>query len=315
MYPKELTIVVPVWNRASLVRRTLDSISASTHHGFELLIVDNCSTDDSLSVCEQWAWEHRDDGFPIRVLSEQRHGASAARNRGLMECRTEFIYFFDSDDLFSADFVATVLPLLTQDLDVLCVPVRQKVNGLVQTRAYEAKGDIHVHLLNSMLCTPSMVLRADYLRRIGSWNEELSTWDDWELGVRVLLAAPRLQWFTERAFHIFYVHPESQTGASFSATLPQITKAMLVVISELQNAEIPSKEERRKTQRALYYRTCIMAGKLACEKSREGAQTFLAMAANCAVSIGVLRRWCGAVLRIYTAHGGRGAWRIALWLC
>lgn len=311
----KLSIVVPVWNRASWVRKTLDSIAASTHHGFELLIVDNGSTDDSLSVCELWAWEHRDDGFPIRVLTELQHGAAAARNRGLMECQTEYIYFFDSDDQFSCDFVATILPSLSSDLDLICVPVRQEVKGQLRTRAYQPCGDIHVHLLNSMLNTLSMVLRTDYLRNIGGWNEALGTWDDWELGVRVLLGRPRMQWMTEKAYHHVIVHPDSQTGKSFSSTLSNILKAMSVVIRELRNANFSSEKERTKSLSAIYFRSCILSGKLLHEKNREGAREFHTMAMGCSESIKSWRKWCGASLRVYTTLGGRGAWRFALRLC
>ena len=306
-----LSIVVPVLNRVDCVERTLDSIAASTCRGFELLIVDNGSTDGSLAVCQRWAWKHRDDGFGIRVLSELQRGASAARNRGLMECRTEYIYFFDSDDLFSAEFVASVLPALDGKVDVVCVPVEMEVNGQTKHRAYRACADVHVHILNNMLNTLSMVLRTDYLRRIGGWNETLTTWDDWELGVRVLLGKPRLRWYTQSVFHHVFVHTESQTGESFSATLPAIVTAMQAVLDVLQSPQLKG-HARRKALIAYYLRSMIYAGKLRREKNVEGEQTLLACATACKPHAGVPLRFVGSWLRLYVGWGGRGAWRIAL---
>ena len=308
----KLSIVVPVWNRAKMVRRTLDSIAASVHRGFELLIVDNGSTDDSLAVCERWAWEHRDDGFPIRVLTELQHGASIARNRGLQECRTEYIYFFDSDDLFSNDFIAKVLPVLDGEVDVVCVPVRQEVNDCTKPRPFSACSDAYVHVLNSMLSTQSMVLRADYLRRIGAWNENLTTWDDWELGVRVLLGKPRLLWLKDAAFHQVIVHAESQTGSSFSATLEPILVAMRAVKRDINMVSSVKDQERRRLRNALYLRSKIMSGKLAHERNKEGYSLFRDFAKECASHPGIWLRGWGELLAWYTAIGGRGAWRIAL---
>ena len=310
----KLSIVVPVWNRASEVRRTLDSIAASTHRGFELLIVDNGSTDDSLAVCERWAWEHRDDGFPIRVLTELRHGASAARNRGLLECKTEYIYFFDSDDLFSNDFVATVLPVLNDEMDVVCVPVRQEVNGHTKQRAYRACSDAHVHILNSMLNTLSMVLRADYLRKIGAWNERLTTWDDWELGVRVLMGKPRLLWLKDTAFHHAFVHEESQTGSSFSDTLEPMLAAMLAVMKDIDKVGSVNEKERKRLRKAFFLRAQIMKGKLAHEGDRNGSLLFDDLAMECIPHPNIWLYGWGWLLAKYTARGGRGAWRIALGL-
>ena len=308
----KLSIVVPVWNRACEVRRTLDSIAASTHRGFELLIVDNGSTDDSLAVCERWAWEHRDDGFPIRVLTELQHGASAARNRGLLECRTEYIYFFDSDDLFSDDFVAKVLPALDGEVDVVCVPVQMEVDGRPRQRAFRACSDAYVHVLNSMLNTLSMVLRADYLRKIGAWDESLTTWDDWELGVRVLLGKPNLLWLKETAFHQVHVHEESQTGRSFTATLEPILAAMRAAMKDINAVGCVKEKERRRLRKALFLRAKIMSGKLAHEGNREGCLQFRDLTKECVSHPGIwLRGWGGLLFR-YTARGGRGAWRIAL---
>lgn len=310
----KLSIVVPVWNRADRVRRTLDSIAASVHRGFELLIVDNGSTDDSFAVCERWAWEHRDDGFPIRVLTELQHGASAARNRGLLECRTEYIYFFDSDDLFSNDFVAKVLPVLNGEIDIACVPVRQEVNNHTKQRTFRACSDAHVHVLNSMLCTISMVLRTDYLRRIGGWNESLTTWDDWELGVRVLLGKPRLLWLKDTAFHQVLVHEESQTGSSFSATLEPILAAMQAAKKDINAVNGVKDHERRRLRKALYLRSQIMSGKLAHEGNMKGRSQFRDFAKECVSHPGVWLGGWGEFLAWYTARGGRGAWRIALGL-
>lgn len=307
-----LTIVVPVRNRAQLVERTLASIAASTCAFAELIVVDNGSEDGTEEVCRRWATQHPE--VPMQVLTEPRPGAAVARNTGLRASQTEYVYFFDSDDVFSADFIAAIAPEFAQPFDVLCVPVRQEVNGNLTKRPYRACGDVHVHLLNNMLSTQSMVFRKAFLEEIGGWNEGLTTWDDWELGTRVLLAGPRLRWHEGEAFHRVFVHDDSLTGASFTATLPAIVTAMRAVMELLKETTI-EEGERQSAMKAYYLRCMIYGGHLRREGNTNGEAQFIALAEACADKTSSGLKVIGDALRWYAGKGGRGAWRIALLAC
>lgn len=307
-----ITIIVPVRNRAHLVERTLASIAASTGAFAELIVVDNGSEDETEAVCRRWAAQHPE--VPMRLLTEPKAGAAVARNTGLRMCRTDYVYFFDSDDVFSANFIEAISPELERPFDVLCVPVRQDVNGNMHVRAYQACADVHVHLLNNMLSTQSMVMRKAFLEEIGGWNEELTTWDDWELGVRVLLARPRLRWHEGEAFHQIFVHDDSLTGESFTATLPAIVKASRVVMKALKEAPMKD-EERRRAMKAYYLRCKIYSGHLRREGNRDGEAQFDALAEESLNEASCGLKRIGDTLKWYVAKGGRGAWKMALLAC
>ena len=85
---KTLSIIIPVYNRAHVLMRTLDSIAASSRLPEALILVDNGSQDTSLDVCRQWAARHSTDGFRVSVIESSRRGASVARNAGLSLCQT-----------------------------------------------------------------------------------------------------------------------------------------------------------------------------------------------------------------------------------
>ena len=311
----ELTIVVPVHNREDVVVSTLDSIAASPCKAFRLIVVDNASTDSSYVVCQQWQEEHRRAGMNVELLREATPGASAARNRGLSACETSWVYFFDSDDLFDARFVELFCSMLpADDVDMFCLPTRQEVSGCVRTRAYVATADPSAHIVNSMLSTQAMVFRASWLRGIGGWDVQLGLWDDWELGLRCLLARPRLRWLTDEGLHIIRVHPDSMTGSSFSATLDGVAAAMRAGLHDVISSTALTAVERRRLREALFYRAAIMAGKFAGEGSAPGRSMLLEIARQC---LGRPTRRQSAMafcLQQYTAHGGRGAWRLAWWL-
>ena len=94
-----ISIVVPVYNAEDFLERTVNSIRAQTYPAFEILLVDDGSTDGSLRVCNEMAER---DGR-IRVLHRENGGAAGARNLGVRSARGGWVGFVDSDDLIYPD--------------------------------------------------------------------------------------------------------------------------------------------------------------------------------------------------------------------
>lgn len=314
-----VTIIIPVRHRASLITRTLDSVVASTYRPLWLLIVDNGSTDETKAVCDDWANRHRSSTLRVDVIEEPTAGAPAARNAGLRRVETRYVYFFDSDDCFSADFLEDVERILREnrenpaecECDLLFTPVRQGRNGSMRVRDHEKSDRAAVQMISSMLSTHSMVLRTEWLRQIGAWDERLSIWQDWELGVRVLLNRPHILWATEKSYHEILLHENSITGASLVDRWEGTLEAMRVALEDVRAAKDMTKRELRSCLRALYLRAMIQAGRLLREHCPEGAQAYVDYAKEViAHPTKPLRMW-GMVLRNYVARGGRGAWRVA----
>jgi glycosyltransferase involved in cell wall biosynthesis len=91
-----ISVILPVYNRASWVARAIDSVLSQTYQNIELLVIDDGSTDDTSQVLESY-------GARLKVLKQAHAGAEAARNLGLEYARGEFVAFIDSDDLWYAD--------------------------------------------------------------------------------------------------------------------------------------------------------------------------------------------------------------------
>ena len=88
-----LTIIIPVYNTAPYLPDCLTSILGQTFSDFELLLIDDGSTDGSGTICDEYAKkDHR-----IRVFHKDNGGVSSARNLGLDNARGEWVYFVDSD--------------------------------------------------------------------------------------------------------------------------------------------------------------------------------------------------------------------------
>lgn len=108
----EISIIVPVYNVQEYLGVCLDSILAQTYLNFELILVNDGSTDNSIYICQEYA--KRDDR--ITVISQKNSGVSAARNSGLKIAKGNWIAFVDSDDWIEPNYLYKLLSVNTQGL-------------------------------------------------------------------------------------------------------------------------------------------------------------------------------------------------------
>ncbi len=93
----EISVIIPVYNTSAYLQECVDSVLAQTFRDFEIIIVDDTSTDDSLAVCQKLYGSSPQ----VRILHHEKNGtAGAARNTGLEAARGKYVAFIDSDDLF-----------------------------------------------------------------------------------------------------------------------------------------------------------------------------------------------------------------------
>lgn len=97
----KVSVIIPVYNVEEYLRETLDSVLAGTLQDFELLLVDDGSTDGTPEICRQYA--ERDER--IQVFTKENGGVGSARNYGLDRARGEYIAFIDGDDLVRPDYL------------------------------------------------------------------------------------------------------------------------------------------------------------------------------------------------------------------
>jgi teichuronic acid biosynthesis glycosyltransferase TuaG len=134
--PGLVSIVIPAYNAASFIADTLESVKEQTYTDWELIVVNDGSTDNTGEVVT------KNNGSSYKLLNQQNAGVSSARNKGLANASGEFIVFFDADDIMSPDFLKTRVDALRQDetIDfagglVETFPVKTRTRRAVSTQA------------------------------------------------------------------------------------------------------------------------------------------------------------------------------------
>lgn len=184
-----VSVIIPTYNRAAMVGQAVESVLAQTYSDFELIVVDDGSTDETDKVLS--AYRDR-----IRLLQQSNRGVSAARNHGIRNAKGRLIAFLDSDDLWlpeklsrQAAFFERYPESLICQTEEIWIRNGRRVNP--KKRHRKLSGDIFGPSLELCLVSPSAVmLRKVLFDEIGLFDEELPACEDYDLWLRVSCRHP-----------------------------------------------------------------------------------------------------------------------------
>lgn len=188
--PPSVSVVIPTHNRAGLLQRSIASVLAQTFADFELIVVDDGSTDDTPALLAS-IQDPR-----MRVFrNETGGGAAAARNRGIAAARAPLLAFHDDDDVWLLHKLERQVEALRARPDVAwCLGSYLSVSpqGVCYYGGAFYRDEIDYRRgIGSggpewyLIATPNWLVRTDVLRRLGGFDERIHSWDDWELSLRI----------------------------------------------------------------------------------------------------------------------------------
>ena len=111
-----LSIIVPIYNASEYLEQCIESILRQSYKNIELLLVDNNSTDNSFSICKEYA--NKDSR--VRVLEENKRGPFFARKKGVLAAVGEYITFVDADDFIADTSFSIAVEDIKNKIDVIC---------------------------------------------------------------------------------------------------------------------------------------------------------------------------------------------------
>lgn len=271
----EISIIIPVYNRAQLLKRTLRSVVKQSYRPLHVILIDNGSTDNSMELLQRFKQEQETDGFRITVGFEGVSGAVSARNRGLDYADTEWVMFFDSDDEMRPELVERYADAICRfpETDIFYTDVEIRYSdSVVIKRSPSSNGLIYSSIFHSYLSTIRYIVRRSILKKAGNWNPSLTGWDDWELGVRLLLETDRLKKVkSQEPLVLIHAHGDSITGNSFSEKEGVWEQAVDAAEQAVR------KSRRQDTNRllcSLEYKRIMLAGAYTCEGNDAGRKLY-----------------------------------------
>ena len=217
--PGLVSVIVPAYNRASLIAETMDSVFAQTYRPIELLIVDDGSTDKTGSVVKEWASKHNgSDSFCLRYFYQENSGAPAARNRGMSEAQGEFIQFLDSDDKLDPIKFERQIEAIKESgfpvavCDYLRIATEDKTKNILRL---SNSGNLWKKVANmGSLFISTPLIQSDSIAETLRWNTDVKRNQDMDFMLRYFLGV-RGWIYTPGFWSIYIIHKNSQISDSY----------------------------------------------------------------------------------------------------
>jgi len=184
-----ISVIIPTYNRGWIIKEAIDSVLSQDYRDFELIIVDDGSTDNTLEILNAY----QDD---ITVLRQNNHGVSAARNWGITAASGRFIAFLDSDDLWLPQKLFRQVEFFNKNPDAqICQTeetwIRKGVRVNPKKRHKKLWGMIFEQSLALCLVSPSAVMiRRSLFDEVGVFDEKLPVCEDYDLWLRISCRFP-----------------------------------------------------------------------------------------------------------------------------
>jgi glycosyltransferase involved in cell wall biosynthesis len=183
-----VSIIIPTYNRERLIARSVKSVLSQTYQDFEIIIVDDASTDNTEEVVSSF----NDDRIRY-IRHEENKGEAAARNTGIKAARYDYIAYQDSDDEWSPEKLARQIELLedtSPEVGVIYTGFWRTEN---HGRTYipfswvrQKNGDIHKELLKgNFIGSPVVLIKKECFSKVGLFDERLHNLVDWDMWLRI----------------------------------------------------------------------------------------------------------------------------------
>ena len=119
MYNEEalVSVIIPVYNVEKYLEQCIDSVLNQTYNNLEIILIDDCSKDESFNICQNKA---QIDNRIMVLQNKENKGLSFTRNRGIIHAKGKYIYFLDSDDYVQEDLFQSIIPFMEKNNLEMC---------------------------------------------------------------------------------------------------------------------------------------------------------------------------------------------------
>ncbi len=183
------SVVIPVYNKESFVKKTIESALSQSFEDFEIIIVNDGSTDQSLNILESFK------DARIKIFTINNSGASSARNFGIEKSSGKFIAFLDADDYWYPDFLKSMSFSIEKfhDIKIHAAAIEVDTGKKIIASSYSIDQSKDIQVVDyfessqkeSSICTSSAVFAKEVFEEIGNFDTSIKSGQDTDLWIRM----------------------------------------------------------------------------------------------------------------------------------
>lgn len=253
-----VSIIVPVFNRAKFLERTIQSVLNQSNNSFELLLVDDGSTDDSLKIAKTYQKKDR----RVQSISRSRapKGAPTCRNIGIESAKGDYIIFLDSDDLMASycleQRLKRTLEFPEEDFWIFPMLIfRENIDDSRRLTNYASEeSDLHRFLRSDIVWTVSCpIWKREVLMGLRGFDENFPNCQDHELHLRALFLGLRYRKFLDDKPDTFYRKHDGETVYDPNKPLKHLIGVNMLLKKVSKEFQKKISEDSRLRQNIFYF--------------------------------------------------------------
>jgi len=213
------SVVIPLYNKENHINRAVDSVLNQSYQQFEIIVVDDGSTDDGASYVENY------EDSRVKLIKQKNKGVSAARNKGIKNAKYDFIGLLDADDAWKKDFLKEITLL-----------IKDYPDNAVYATSYESYFDeeninktkfsdmddkfrgvvdnyFKYSLNGSLISASSVVIKKEIFNKVGFFDELLTRGEDLDMWFRIVLDSDLV--FINKVLAIYYKNADNRACEKF----------------------------------------------------------------------------------------------------
>ena len=186
---KLISVIIPTYNCGAFIKEALDSVFVQTFTDYEVIVVDDGSTDNTRGVVDRF-------GEKVRYIYQENKGVSAARNTGIKNAQGRFIAFLDADDIWLPKKLELQMKAMSESDSIgivacglFCIRGKDNIEKEVIPKNYPNKNQ----LIQELCCDPdvffgagsSVLVRRECFQKLGLFDENLHAAEDWDMCLRI----------------------------------------------------------------------------------------------------------------------------------
>lgn len=271
-----VSVIIPCYNAEQSIVGTLLSVLLQNHQNFEVIVVDDGSTDDSVAAIEK-IMESASNGDKIKLIRQANQGVSVARNQGVLHSTGNYIAFLDADDLWHHEKLSTHLHYMNTHPQVgisfACVQFMDSEGKLLQRTSSLPLGKQDAAALfaeNPTTTTSNLFVRRSVFNLVSGFDESMQFAEDQEFLIRVL---------HETEYQVTGIEPvltyyrTSENG--LSSKLPEMEAGWLHMVSRVKVYAPDFVKQQLSPAKALYYRYLARRSVRLSSSTKEGMSYLL----------------------------------------
>ena len=210
-----ISIVIPLYNKQNAITATLQSVLAQTYTNYEIIVVDDGSTDESANVAEATLLASRLSPLAFRLIRKPNGGVCSARNRGIQEAKYDYIALLDGDDLWDEHYLEEQVKLIEDfpEAKMWGINFAEMSNGELIRKlptglpeGYRGYVENYFQMssrISDLYCSSSVVIKKEVFDKVGYFDERIKYAEDNDMWFRIIATYPVAFYDRYMVFYLF----------------------------------------------------------------------------------------------------------------